>query len=106
MLDSDSLIRELIAIPGPPGGEEPVREAVAAHVTALGFESRVDAKGNLIVRLNQKRAKTAGPSVVVTAHLDEIALLVQRIEVDGTLRVAPLGGVYPWKWGEAPVSIL
>ena len=40
------------------------------------------------------------------AHLDEIALLTQRVEDDGRLAVASLGGLLPWKWGEGPVTIL
>ena len=40
------------------------------------------------------------------AHLDEIALLVVRVERGGQLVVTNLGGVFPWKWGEGPVQIL
>ncbi len=108
MLDSTQLIRELVGVPGPPGREEAVRDAVAAHVAALGFESRADAKGNLIVPLPPfTDPDTVGrrPRAVVTAHLDEIALMVSGIEWDGAVRVVPLGGLYPWKWGEQPVEI-
>jgi len=42
----------------------------------------------------------------VTAHLDEIALMVSDIASDGKIGVIPLGGVSPWKWGEQPVEIL
>lgn len=116
MLDSTELIRELVAIPGPPGQERLVRDAVAAHVSSLGYESSTDAKGNLIVRVRGRRRAsktqrpddpmTRQPRVVVTAHLDEIALMVSRVDEEGKVRVIPLGGVYPWKWGEQPVSIL
>jgi putative aminopeptidase FrvX len=41
----------------------------------------------------------------VTAHLDEIALLIRAVHADGTLGVGPLGGAFPWKWGEGPVEI-
>jgi putative aminopeptidase FrvX len=43
---------------------------------------------------------------VVTAHLDEIALMVTAVPRDGVLPVAPLGGAHPWKWGEGPVELL
>ena len=39
MLDSTELIRELVAIPGPPGGEQAIRAAVEAHVAELGYET-------------------------------------------------------------------
>jgi putative aminopeptidase FrvX len=47
-----------------------------------------------------------GSSVVVTAHMDELGLMVSGILRNGNLKVVPLGGVYPWKWGEQPVTIL
>jgi putative aminopeptidase FrvX len=38
--------------------------------------------------------------------MDEIALIVRAVEPDGRLRVGPLGGIHPWKFGEGPVDIL
>src|SRR5438067_2456127 len=104
MFDTIDLLHELVSLPGPPGQEDEVRDAVARHVTALGMESRVDAKGNLLVALSE--AAFDRPRVVVTAHLDEIALMVSQVLSDGTLRVVPLGGLHPWKWGEQPVEVL
>lgn len=97
------LLQELVMAPGPPGKEDAVREVVARRVSELGFQSSVDAKGNLRIPLPGCSAR---PRVVVTAHLDEIAMLVRRIGPDGVLRVASLGGLYPWKCGEGPVELL
>lgn len=112
MLDSVELIRELVAVPGPPGQEEAVRSAVEAHVRALGYECAVDAKGNLLVPLpggpsfpSERERGGRQVRAVVTAHLDEIALMVSKVEADGSVRVTPLGGLHPWKWGEQPVEI-
>jgi Cellulase M and related proteins len=102
--DPQSLLAELVAAPGPPGQEDAVRNAVAAHIRSLGLPARVDAKGNLLTAAAP--ALPERPRVVVTAHLDEIALIVTGIEMDGALRVAPLGGAHPWKWGEGPVEVL
>jgi putative aminopeptidase FrvX len=102
MLDAFELLKEMVAIPGPPGQEGEVRDAVAAHVSALGYETWVDAKGNLLIA--SERVESA--RIVVTAHLDEIALMAAQIDPDGRVRVVPLGGAYPWKWGEQPVEIL
>ena len=49
---------------------------------------------------------TRYPHILVTAHLDEIGLMITRIEDDGKIRVAPVGGTYTWKWGEGAVEIL
>jgi putative aminopeptidase FrvX len=103
-MDARSLLEELTALPGPPGQEDAVRDALAAHLAALGRPYRVDAKGNLLTAPGATIPEK--PRIVVAAHLDEIALLVTGIGDDGALGVAPLGGVFPWKWGEGPVEIL
>jgi putative aminopeptidase FrvX len=105
MLDTTELICELVVIPGAPGQEEPVRDAVATHVSALGYEYCIDAKGNLLVTLPSTNGLDTCPYTVVTAHLDEVALMVSRVERDGSIRVVPMGGLNPWKWGEQPVEI-
>jgi putative aminopeptidase FrvX len=103
MTDSIDLIRQLVAIPGPPGEEQAVTEWLTSRLNAMGYAPTIDAKGNLCVKL---AGSSNGPTVLVTAHMDEIALMITRIEEDGRLRVAAVGGVYTWKWGEGPVEIL
>jgi putative aminopeptidase FrvX len=106
MTDALDLVRELVALPGPPGQEGMVRKAVAAHAGRLGCARETDARGNLLLSLPGAGRIPDHPEVVVMAHLDEIALLVVRVEDDGRLAVTNLGGAYPWKWGEGPVQIL
>jgi putative aminopeptidase FrvX len=103
MTDSTELIRWLVTLVGPSGEERAIRDALTSRVVELGYAPETDAKGNLLVTL----AGNPGlPHVVVTAHLDEIALLITGIDDDGKLRVAPVGGAYTWKWGEGPLEIL
>src|SRR5579863_2958418 len=107
MSDSTELIRQLIALPGPPGEENAVRDWLAERLRTLGYTPTEDIKGNLLVQSSSDATgEAAQPSILVTAHLDEIALMITKIEKDGKVRVAPMGGVYTWKWGEGPVSIL
>lgn len=103
MIDEIALLQELVAIPAPPGQETALADLVASKVAELGLTSTRDAKGNVLVRLGPPEGQ---PAIVVTAHLDELALMVTRIESNGDLRVTPLGGVQPWKWGEGPVEVL
>ena len=105
-MNSLELIRELVALPGPPGQETLVREAVAAHAARLRCAFDTDARGNLLLSLPGAERLPERPDIVVMAHLDEIALMVVRVEGDGRLVVTNLGGVFPWKWGEGPVQIL
>jgi putative aminopeptidase FrvX len=103
MTDSTELIRWLVALIGPSGEEKEVRQALAERVRKLGYEPETDAKGNLLVTIP---GDSQLPHIVVTAHLDEIALIITGIDDDGKIRVAPVGGTYTWKWGEGPVEIL
>jgi len=101
-MDHLKLLKELIAIPGPPGQEKLVRETLASHLDKIGLKHETDAKGNLLVNLGNSDR----PKIVVTAHMDEIAMIVRRIEPDARLSVGPLGGLFPWKIGEGPVHVL
>lgn len=92
-------LAELVALPGPPGQEDAVRTYLTAQLDTLGLAWRIDAKGNLL-------CGPENPRIVVTAHLDELALLVTGTYSDGSLAVSPLGGVFPWKWGEGAVEVL
>jgi putative aminopeptidase FrvX len=98
-----TLLAEFVALPGPPGQESLIRDAVAAHVTALGLPHTTDARGNLLVGLGD--TIPAHPRIIVTAHLDEIAAMVTHLSGEDSISVSPLGGLYPWKWGEGPVEI-
>ncbi len=101
MLDPLALLQEFVEIPGPPGQEEAVAEAFAFRTAEMGFDPQLDAKGNVRVAFGP------GPyRIVVTAHLDEIGMVVREIEPSGAMVVAPLGGLHPWKLGEGPVQVL
>jgi putative aminopeptidase FrvX len=102
-MNSRELIEELVAIPGPPGQERLVCEALQRHVDRLGLTSEVDAKGNLFVWLGDRAQ--AG-NLVVAAHMDEIAMIVRGVMEDGSLTVSAMGGLLPWKIGEGPVLLL
>jgi len=104
MIDPIELIRELVALPAPPGQERAVHDWLQAYLRGMGFDPTTDARGNLLLSLGEQRADK--PSVLVTAHMDEIAVTITEIEADGKVRVAAYGGCYPWKWGEGRMDIL
>jgi putative aminopeptidase FrvX len=103
-LSPDELLADLVKIPGPPGQEDAVRDYLAEQLTRLEIPFHVDAKGNLLASTGTTLPDA--PHAVVTAHMDEIAAMVTGYDNGGELRVAPLGGLYPWKWGEGPVEVL
>jgi putative aminopeptidase FrvX len=105
-LDPAQLLQELVLLPGPPGQEEPVRDYVAAKARALGCVAEFDLRGNLLISAPGAAAINPHPKIVVMAHLDEIAMIVERVDDDGRLKVAQLGALLPWKLGEGPVTVL
>lgn len=84
------LLKALSEAPGPSAFEEDVRRIVAAEFTALGAAIEYDGLGSVLATLP---GNTTGPRVMVTAHMDEVGLMVQYITVDGFIRVKTLGGV-------------
>ena len=88
--DSFSLLKELSETPGVSGQEERIRACVSDYLAPLVDELRTDTLGNLT---GYKRgASSPGKRVMLAAHMDEIGLIVTRLE-EGFLRFAPVGGV-------------
>src|SRR5581483_9810072 len=70
--------------------ESRVRRYLAKELGALGIASRTDRLGNLIATV----AGDAGaPSVMLFAHMDQLGLVIRKIEASGLIRVERLGGV-------------
>ena len=82
------LIEEMIRIPGVSGYEDDIREYIRAKVEALGCEVQEDNIGNLMTTIG-----TDGPHIVFVAHMDELGLVVTRLEDDGSLRIRKVGGI-------------
>lgn len=86
-----SLIEKLSQIPGPPGYENQIREAVRAEIEAHVQEIRVDALGNLIARGGDVSGD--GLCIMISAHLDEIGVIATHVDEHGFIRFASIGGV-------------
>lgn len=84
------LVAELMLIPGLSGYEGRVRQAIAQKLTALGIRSHTDRLGNLIATLE---GEPRAPAVMLFAHMDQLGLIVRKIEANGLIRVERLGGV-------------
>ncbi len=104
MLNATKLISDLIALPAPAGEEVAAIDYIAAQMQRMGYIPHRDAKGNVYTTLGDPEREL--PHVLITAHMDEIALMVVKVEDDGKIRVAALGGSYPWKWGEGAMSLM
>lgn len=72
--------------------EGEVRNLLRTELTGLVDEMRTDALGNLIC-LNKSRGGELGPRVMIVAHMDEIGLMITKIDKSGTLRFRSVGGI-------------
>jgi putative aminopeptidase FrvX len=88
-----SLIKSLVETPGPSGSEYAIREVIRAEIAPFVDELRTDALGNLIARKGQK--SEGGLRVMLSAHMDEIGVMVTHVDENGFARFIPIGGVSP-----------
>jgi Cellulase M and related proteins len=84
------LTRKLCCAAGPSGFEKPVLEAIEEYLTPYADEISTDCMGNYMAvkRCGHRNARL----VMLTAHMDEIGLIVTGAE-EGFLRFETLGGV-------------
>jgi putative aminopeptidase FrvX len=85
MLD---LMLKLDAARGISGYEEEVAELMHAELAPLTDENSRDPLGN---HYFTKRGAKDAPVLMLCAHMDELGFLVQHIEDEGFLRLAPVG---------------
>jgi putative aminopeptidase FrvX len=112
----DSLLQELLWTLGPCGQEDAVRDICARELEPLVDDMWVDDAGNLIGYIRgagespeQHRWRPAngpGTATRVMAHMDELSMVVKRVEEDGTLHLTQLGTMYPGNFGLGPVAVL
>ncbi|MDT5399094.1 MAG: hypothetical protein QOK33_2325 [Mycobacterium sp.] len=82
-----------------------MREVCRRELAPVVDEAWVDEAGNLVGLVHGKDDDKRSATRVM-AHLDELSMLVKRIEPDGTLHVTQLGTMYPANFGLGPVAVL
>lgn len=100
-----NLLQQLINARGPCGQEDEVRILCEKELHTLADEMWVDAAGNLIGKISGSE-NTSDGNINLMVHMDELSLIVKRINEDGSLRVNPLGGIFPFNFGQGPVDIM
>ena len=95
-------IAELVMCHSPSGVEGEVNDYLLKQLAQIGVEHWQDAADNIVVRI---KGEGEG-AIAITAHKDEIGGIVKRVEANGRLSVRPLGGAYPWVYGEGVVDLL
>lgn len=86
----EELVRKLTEAFGPSGEEESVSLLIKDMVFKYADRVFEDNMGSLFVI-----KEGPGPRIMVSAHMDEIGIIVTHIDENGFIRFAPLGGVSP-----------
>lgn len=85
-----SLLRELSALDGVAGHEQPVVARLKELLEASSAVVEVDSFGNIFAL---PKLAHPGPSLMISAHSDEIGALVKSVDGNGMIRFEPVGGV-------------
>ncbi|NLG52145.1 MAG: M42 family metallopeptidase [Chloroflexi bacterium] len=86
----DTLLAQLVELAGGPGFEHRVAAFMAAEMEQRGAVVSRDAIGNVIGALD---ADQDAPAVMISAHMDEVSLLVKYIDPQGFIYFVPNGTV-------------
>lgn len=114
---TEKLLQELLWTYGPCGQEDAVRAVCARELQPLVDDMWTDDAGNLIGYIaaepsestghRQRTSSISGGSAIrVMAHMDELSMMVKRVEPDGALHMTQLGTMYPGNFGLGPVAVL
>ena len=84
-----TLMKEFTEADGPSGAEGAVRKLYESEMRKAGAEISTDGLGSVIAKAPEG---SAGPQIMVDAHLDEVGLMVRAITPQGFIKVQRLGG--------------
>lgn len=85
-------IRELTSLDGPSSREDKIIEYMAKRLRPFDKDLTIDRLGNITCRIGPGKPGTK--KLMIFAHMDEIGLIVRKIESNGFLRVERIGGVH------------
>ncbi|MEM7594958.1 MAG: M42 family peptidase, partial [Cyanobacteria bacterium P01_A01_bin.83] len=97
-------IQQLVLCHSPSGVETEVDRLITTKFQALNIDTWQDRSGNIIAKIPGENRQQG--AIAITAHKDEIGMIVKAIDVDGCLQIRRLGGSFPWVYGEGVVDIL
>lgn len=89
----NGLVKRLSEAFGPSGSEHLVRDLVRDEIKGFVDQVRVDALGNLIA--SRRGTGNRRKKIMLSAHLDEIGVMVTFIDLRGFARFSALGAVKP-----------
>lgn len=85
------LLKRLTQAAGPSGFEQGIAKCIYGLVHPFADNVSVDSLGNILAFM--KGHDPQAPSLLVSAHMDEVGFIVKRIEANGLLRFEKIGGI-------------
>lgn len=91
-MQTKEFLKEMIETPGVSGSEFPVAKVIVSTFDKVCDDVRIDVLGNVI---GYKKGEGGGkrPSIMLAGHMDEIGLMVTKIDDEGFLKFTQVGGV-------------
>lgn len=90
MKELTALLKRLSEAFGPSGAEHGVADIIRAELSGLPIDLTADRVGNLTARV---QGKAGAPRVMLSAHMDEVGVMITEIEENGFLRFGTVGGI-------------
>ena len=84
------LLKRLTEASGVSGNEKEVRDLIISEIKDYVDSVKIDPIGNVIA---YKKGKSNSKTLMVTAHMDEIGLIVKDIDSSGLLKFLTVGGI-------------
>jgi putative aminopeptidase len=83
-------LKELLFIHTPSGHEDGMIKYFFSEAKKLGITPEIDMLGNVKIRMGKANGK---PRLMIFAHMDEVGLIVRKIDENGYLWVEKIGGI-------------
>jgi len=84
-------LKEMMDIDSATGHYHEIQDYLIKTIEDMGYSCTTYHKGGVIVDIGGE-----GNPLVVSAHVDDIGLMVRHINADGTLKVCKVGGLYAY----------
>lgn len=92
-MELKDILKELTEASGISGYEAAAAEVAARHLKPFADEVSVDKMGSVIALKRGEQIGDDRYKILLAAHLDEIGLIITKIEDGGFMRIARIGGV-------------
>ena len=84
------LLKKLTEANGVSGNEKEVRDLIIEEIKNYVDDIKVDRIGNIIA---YKKGSIETPKIMIAAHMDEVGLIVTKIDKSGLINFKPVGGL-------------